>query len=85
MLSTYRAILNGNRITWLDSPPPQVEGVEVHVTLLKQVAGTSAIERGRAMAAVLAQLAQSNPFASINDPTEWQRRIREDRDLPQRY
>jgi hypothetical protein len=34
MLTTYRAILNGDRIKWLDTPPAQLDGVEVNITLV---------------------------------------------------
>ena len=84
MLNTYRAILNGNQITWIDQPPSPIKEVEAHITLLRKVADMSKAERGRAMASALIQLAKANIFAEIVDPIAWQREIRQDRDLPNR-
>jgi hypothetical protein len=81
MLSTYRAVLNGDRITWLDTPPPQANGVEVHVTLLQPVEDLPATERSQALFELFGRLAESNPFRDITDPIQWQREIRQDRDL----
>jgi len=84
MLTTYRAIINGNQITWVDKPPRQIKGVEVHITLLRKATATSKAERGRVMASALTRLAKANPLTSIADPVVWQREIRQDRDLPNR-
>jgi hypothetical protein len=84
MLTTYRAILNGNQIIWVDKPPRQIKGVEVRITLLRKTASASKTERGQAMALALAGLAKANALTSIADPVVWQREIRQDRDLPNR-
>ena len=41
-------------------------------------------ERGRRVAAILKDLADLGAFSNVNDPVQWQRRIREDRPLPGR-
>ena len=84
MLTTYRAILNGNQITWVDKPPRRIKGMEVHITLLRKTTATAKAERGRAMASALAGLAKTNGLTGIVDPVVWQREIRQDRDLPNR-
>ncbi|WP_250631733.1 hypothetical protein [Rhodoflexus caldus] len=42
---------------------------------------SSATSDGAKMSAVLEQLASINAFASIQDPVEWQREIRKDRNI----
>ncbi len=84
MLGMYRAIINGNEITWLDKPPTPLNGVEASITLVHEEASLSRDERRRALAEILAHLAESNPFGDIQDPVAWQATLREDRSLPQR-
>jgi hypothetical protein len=76
MPTTYRAILKGNQIIWLDSPPCLPEGTEVLVTLSTVVPRSD----GRKMAETLENLAARHAFADI-DPVQWQRDIRRDRPL----
>lgn len=78
MLSTYRAIINGDKIIWIDKPPTQLDGVEVHITLLKEVTQRSQQERNEVIAQSLARLAQLNLFRDVEDPVKWQRDIRGD-------
>lgn len=84
MLTTYRAILNGDRIKWLDTPPAQLDGVEVNITLTQTSTVLSHADRMRALEEVLKLLAESNPFEEIEDPVAWQREMRKDRPLPYR-
>jgi len=84
MLSTYRAILNGDKVVWLDKPPAELNGVEVHITLLKEVTLPSQSERSKSIAEILTRLAKVNPFRDIEDPVKWQREMRQDKDLPRR-
>jgi len=81
MSETYRAIMNGNYITWLDAPP-RAASIEVQVILVKEIAMPTR-ERGIAMADALSRLAQTNPFDTV-EPVMWQREAREDKTLPYR-
>jgi hypothetical protein len=85
---TYRAILQGSQIIWLDTPPNLPPATEVYVAILavpaKQHAQATPKEpQGQAMAAALEKLAQLNPFHEI-DPVVWQRETRQDPALPGR-
>lgn len=76
---TYRAILQGSQITWLDTPPDLPPDTEIYVTVAQTISKAS---RGQAMAAALEKLAQLNPFGD-DDPVAWQRETRQDRPLPE--
>jgi hypothetical protein len=84
MLRTYRAILHGDHVEWLDKPPEQTQSVPVHITLLEEAPLEPARERGRVMAEALAALASRGTFAAITDPVAWQREVRHERPLPTR-
>jgi hypothetical protein len=77
---TYRAILQGAQITWLDTPPDLPPGTEVYIAVAQP---TSKASRGQAMAAALEKLAQLNPFDNV-DPVAWQRETRQENPLPGR-
>lgn len=83
MARTYKAILRGDRVEWIDPPPKCQEGTPVHITLLEEAAAMSDA-RSRAMAEALEALARAGGLSSIPDPSTWQRDIRQDRSLPQR-
>ena len=82
MLPTYRAILKGTQVIWLDAPPQLPEDAEVHITVLNREASPPT-DRGTAMATALEKLAEINAFAGV-DPIAWQREGRQDRPLPGR-
>jgi hypothetical protein len=84
MLRTYKAILHGDHVEWLDKPPEQTQPVPVHITLLEEAPLEPARERGRVMAEALAALASRGTFAAITDPVAWQREVRHERPLPAR-
>ncbi len=84
MLGAYRAILDGNQIKWIDTPPKRTRPTKVEVTLLGEVSQTSLAERGQAMAEAMEKLAQTGAFSEIADPVEWQREARQERALPGR-
>ena len=84
MLPTYRAILNENRVEWLERPPKQSGAVRVHITILENSLARSTAGRGRMMANALAELARRGTFAESPDPVAWQRDVRTDRALPDR-
>lgn len=77
---TYRAILQGSTLIWLDSPPDLPADTEVHITPRSNPPGRS---QGAAMATALEKLAQINAFHGV-DPVSWQREMRQDKPLPGR-
>lgn len=83
MPRTYRAILRGDRIEWIDQPPKYQQPTTVDVTLVEEAAEMAAT-RGAAMAEALEALARAGGLSSISDPVAWQRDVRQDRSLPQR-
>jgi hypothetical protein len=82
----YRALLHGDRLEWLEDAPesPTDVPLRVHVTVLEQEPPAEVHARGRAMAAILEQLAERRTFSAITDPVGWQRELRQDRQLPGR-
>jgi hypothetical protein len=84
MFRTYKALLRGTRIEWIDHPMIPAHPVPVHVTLLEEEAIDAAAARGRGMAAALEALAEAGGLSAIPDPLRWQREQRQDRVLPGR-
>jgi hypothetical protein len=84
MLRTYKAILHGDQVEWLEQPPEKSEPVQVYITVLEEPTVEPTRGRGRVMAEALAALAQRGTFAEITDPVEWQRELRDERVLPDR-
>ena len=88
MLSTYEAILKGNRLEWSKVAPEQPlseKGVVVYVTILDQSPPLSkGTIQGQRMAAALEQLAAIPVLAYLDDPAAWEREMRQDRPLPHR-
>jgi len=84
MLRTYKAILRGDHVEWIEKPPERADPVQVHITLLEEETPKPLRERGRAMADALAELAKRGTFSAITDPVAWQREVRQDRTLPNR-
>ncbi len=84
MLRTYKAVLRGNRVEWLDVPPPAARPTAVHITLLEDEAAESPTLRGQAMAGALEALAATGGLSWISDPSAWQRDVRQERALPGR-
>jgi hypothetical protein len=88
MRNTYRAVLKGNHLEWLEDPPTGVESgqpVTVAVSILEESPplpqrGT----QGQRMAGALEELAALNALSDIADPEAWQREARQDRTLPGR-
>jgi len=82
MLRTYKAVLRGNQIEWIDPPPAPVRPTPVHITLLEDEAVEPAT-RGREMAAALEALASGGRLSGM-DAATWERELRQDRGLPGR-
>jgi hypothetical protein len=84
-METYRAILKGNRLEWIEAAPEHLEAEQpVEVTILDSPAEIDASTQGQRMAEALERLAATNALSHIKDPSEWQREIRKDRPLPGR-
>lgn len=83
MARTYRAVLRGDRVEWIDPPPNNQSAIPVHIILM-QNAPNGPGTRGGAMADALEDLARMGGLPSITDPIAWQRDVREDRSLPER-
>jgi hypothetical protein len=85
MNPSYRAILHGDRLEWID-PPPALDGPTlVEITILRPAETEEERRaRGRRAAEALQQIAEAGGIASIEDPVAWQREIRRDRPLPGR-
>ena len=84
MARTYKAILRGDKIEWLDVPPSPAQSTPVQITLLEDEATESSERRGREMARALEALAKAGGLSNVSDPAEWQRELRRDRSLPGR-
>jgi hypothetical protein len=82
---TYRAVLEGDRLEWIDAPPQPQGRTQVEVTLVKSESEDDRRARGRRMARALQRAADAGgALAEITDPVAWQREIRQDRPLPGR-
>ncbi len=84
MMTTYEAILQGDRLEWRQEAPPQTlsgKALQVHVTVLTEVPVN--LGNGPLMAAALEKLAQSGCFDNL-DVQAWQREVRTDNPLPGR-
>lgn len=83
MLRTYEGILQGDRVRWAGEEMPATDRpLRVHVTVLEEE--TEKENRGQQMADALSKLAESDAFSTVDDPSAWQRDIRQDRTLPGR-
>ena len=88
MLNTLRAVVEHDKIHWqeaVDNVLPANRAVEVLVTILEgQPTRRSLEEQARHRVAALQKLVALNTFSGVRDPAQWQREIREDRELPGR-
>ena len=82
MLRTYEGTLKGNRIDWRGDAPASEGVLRVHVTVLDEADDDE--QRGRRMAEALERLAEREAFEGIENPSAWQRAIRNERSLPGR-
>jgi hypothetical protein len=82
MPRAYKAILHGDSVEWIDTPPKSRDSRQISVTFLEEVAPESSRKRSQVMAEALATLAAKGTFSAITDPVAWQRAERQDRSLP---
>lgn len=87
MLQTYRAILRGDQVEWVDEVPEQVKrehSLSVHVTILTALSPVAEAQMpGEQMAAALEALASTDEIGDL-DPLAWQKEMRQERHLPGR-
>ena len=86
MLDTYKAVMKGDHITWIEDHPLkkiQEQEIEVLITVLyvTRTSGDTQQRRGERMAQCLEKIAQTGGVKGISDPCHWQREIRRDREL----
>ena len=79
MLRTYEGTLEDSRIDWSGEAPTSKRPLRVHITVLEEESVDE--NRGQRMAGALGRLAESEAFAGIDDPSEWQREVRRERPL----
>jgi len=88
MPNTYKAVLKGKHLEWLEDPPINVDSdqpVTIYVTLLKEPAPlTQRATQGQKMVDALEKLAALHALPDITDPEAWQLEARQDRTLPGR-
>jgi hypothetical protein len=88
MLMTLKAVVQGDRIQWLEASEqtfPAAHPVVALITpLQEQSVAVSDEQRAERRLAALKGLTSINAFSGIPDPLEWQREARNDRGLPER-
>ncbi len=84
MPRAYKAILHGDSVEWIDTPPKSRESLPISVTFLEEATPESSVKHGQIMAEALAELAAKDTFSAITDPVAWQRGERQERGLPGR-
>lgn len=85
MLRTFEAILKGNSLEWSNDAPNQSDRpVKVYVTFLEENSSLNTDIRRQKIGEVLQKLSATNTLASVSNPVEWQRELRQDRQLPNR-
>ncbi|MFP4227829.1 MAG: hypothetical protein ACLFTE_03275 [Salinivenus sp.] len=81
MSESYRAILVDGRLQWLDEVPDEIRHgsgeVRVRITVEQRTK-----KEEEELVSLLDELAEADPFSDIDDPVEWQRRLRQE-DLPE--
>ncbi len=88
MSQTFRALLQGNQLTWLEEVPTALTGetaVPVQIRVNLQELAVTEENRQKKVLLALNKLAALHAFSDVEDPSAWQREIRKDRPLPTRY
>jgi hypothetical protein len=82
-MPTYEGVLKDDHIERVDDVPPQDRPVRVTVMIAQEGAEEKESDesRGERVAEVMSKLAQRRPFQAIEDPVEWQREVRRDREI----
>lgn len=83
-MKTYRAIITGERLTWLGDRPPADRPIAALIETDEAV-DASAQDDGQSVAEAIRQIVQATGgVTSIDDPMRWQREQRAERVLPGR-
>ena len=87
MLRTYKAIIRNNYVEWdndiheiINSDNP----VSVYITILDEPKPDNNVERGKCMVSPLNKLVKMKAFGDVDDPVEFIREMRQERELPGR-
>ena len=87
MLRTYKAIIRNNCVEWdndiheiINSDNP----VSVYITILDEPKPDINVERGKCMVSALNKLVKKKAFGDVDDPVEFIREMRQERELPGR-
>jgi D-lyxose ketol-isomerase len=80
MSESYRAILVDGHLHWLNDVPDAIQrGTgELRVRVMIEEADEQDEEE---LGTLLDELAEADPYSHIEDPVEWQRELRGERDL----
>lgn len=81
MSVTYKAMLKNGRVYWIDEKPSEDRPINVRITVVDEEDNSERADRGDKMADILARLAETDAFSSIDDPVQWQKEVRKDRNL----
>ncbi|HEX8273198.1 MAG TPA: hypothetical protein VF615_11205 [Longimicrobiaceae bacterium] len=84
MSHSYRAILRGDRLEWLEAAPAADPPLPVDVIVQDSPALGAERSDGARMAQALEEVAAAPVYRRVDDPSRWQRMVREDRPLPGR-
>lgn len=92
MHKTYEGHLHGDRVEWTEEAPDDANGARVLVTVVKRSTEDETNDgeeenlkkQSRKAVEAMRRIAERGGIPSIEDPSEWQRRIRKDRPLPGR-
>ena len=84
MARTYKAILEGDRVEWIDGPPETNERTPVHIIVLDKTQRQPSQTEEKTAGELLQTLADMDAFSGITDPVAWQREQRKGRPLPHR-
>ncbi|MCK9426470.1 MAG: hypothetical protein M0Q21_10565 [Ignavibacteriaceae bacterium] len=83
MQQRYQAVITGNTIRWMVPPPVELEeGKEISVEVTIKSEDKTSMDRGNAMYNALSKLSKiKGVLSAIENPSEWQREIRKDKEL----
>ena len=84
MARTYKAILNGDQVEWIDRPPETSERTPVHIIVPDNTQQQPPQTDEKTAGELLQTLADMNAFSDITDPAAWQHKQRQGRLLPYR-
>jgi len=86
MLQSYKAVLKGNQLEWMDEKKVSMNNqpVLVYVTLLKEEPISQALKLpGKSAVDILEEIAGLNGAVSkMTDPVKWQREMRQEQTDP---